>query len=227
VPTHYEVLGVARTADHGEIRQAYHRAARRWHPDRFGGSPPAEAARAEDEMRRVNSAWEVLREAPRRLAYDRALDGRVTFGGRAGTGIRADDGVIRIDPRLLDPDFVRARRHAQLDEISNRNSLIVRVAPLVLLLSLLVGIFVFTAYARSGAGSSGTTTVPGPSLGAGIDAGDCVSVLTGPALLARPCDASARDRVIGARLPDGECPLGTTTEVDLTNGVTACLAPVR
>jgi hypothetical protein len=226
VPTHYEVLGVARTADQAEIRRAYHQAARRWHPDRFGAAAPPDAARAEAEMRRANDAWQVLGETGRRRAYDRELNGQLTVGRGGQPGVTNDGGVIRIDPRLLDPDFVKARRHAQAEEISNRNSAIVRVAPVVVLLGLLAAIFVFSAYARSDTGSGGETTMPGPNLGAGIDAGDCVSVLTGPALLARPCDASARGRVVGARLAGGDCPLGTTEEVDLTNGVTACLAPV-
>jgi hypothetical protein len=224
VPTHYEVLGVARKADQAEIRRAYHRAARRWHPDRFGDSSVADSAKAETEMRRIISAWEALRDGPRRLAYDRELDGQVTV--ERGAGISNDDGVIRIDPRLLDPELVRARRHAQLDEISNRSSMVVRIAPVIVLLGLLAGIFVFSAYARGGTGSGGPSTVPSPSLGRGIEAGDCVSVLTGPALLARPCDASAQARVIAARLPGAECPVGTLNEVDLTSGVTACLGPV-
>ncbi|MGI9614472.1 MAG: J domain-containing protein [Acidimicrobiales bacterium] len=224
--THYEVLGVASSAAHADVRQAYYRAARRWHPDRFTGGSPSEADRAETQMRRVNEAWEILGTTDRRAAYDRQLQAMST-GRRATTsGFTNDDGVIRIDPRLLDPDVLHARRHAQADEISNRSSAILRVAPVLVTLGLLAAIFVFTAYARSGRGEAPPTTFPGPSLGAGIESGVCVSVIGGPSLLARPCDANADGRVIGARQPDGTCPLGTLREVELTNSAVACLGPV-
>ena len=224
---HYEVLEVAPTAEHADVRRAYHRAARRWHPDRFVGEPTAEAIRAEGQMRLVNQAWEVLGDANRRRAYDRELRGGQGHGATSRPTVTADDeGVIRVDPRLLDPSFLAARREAQLDEISNRSSAVLRMAPVVAVVGLLIGIFIFTAYARSATGGSATTTVPGPSLGTGIQANDCVSVLTGPALLERPCGPTADGRVIGARLPDGECPVGTVNEVELSNGAIACLAAV-
>ena len=225
--THYEVLGVAATADHTEIRRAYHQAARRWHPDQFAGRTAADAERAETQMRRVNEAWSVLRAPAQRRAYDRELDGFTSARRSSSNGYTNDDGVIRIDPRLLDPEVLQARRHAQSDEISNRSSAILRVAPMLALLGLLAAIFVFTAYARSGRGSATTTTFPGPSLGAGIEAGTCVSVIGGPSLLGRPCDANADGVVIGARQPDGNCPLGTVREVELTNGAIACLGAVN
>jgi len=232
-PTHYQVLDVAPTADQAAIRRAYHRAARRWHPDRRGELTPEEAGRAEGEIRRVNQAWEVLGRPERRQEYDRQLrEGGVREAAPRPAGMRSDDGVIRIDPRLLDPEFLAARRHAQFDDISHTHSIVLRAAPLVLVFGLLAAIFVFTAYAR-GDGSVGDgplDTVAGPELGAGVEANDCVSVMTGPALLPRPCDPGAEWRVIGARIDGVEgmpCPLGTTRDVLLPNGVHACLAPAR
>ncbi len=224
--TYYDVLGVARSADHAEIRRAYHQAARRWHPDRFVDAVPSEAERAESEMRQVNEAWDVLGADESRRAYDRRLGGDEARTAATVDGIRTDDGITRIDPRLLDPDFVASRRHAQIDNISNRTSAILRVAPVLAVLGLLVAIFVFTAYARGDGDSATTTTFPGPSLGNGIEAGTCVSVIGGPSLLARPCDALADGQVIGARETDGVCVLGTIREVELTNGAIACLGAV-
>ena len=91
--------------------------------------------------------------------------------------------MLRIDPRLLDPEFLAARRDAQLNEISDRHSIAVRALPVLLVLGLLAGIFVFTAYADRGNDVVPSTTVPGPSLGAGIEANDCVDVMSGPSLL--------------------------------------------
>lgn len=233
-PTHYQVLGVDATADQTAIRRAYHEAARRWHPDRLAGMEPAEATQAEIQIRRVNQAWEVLGREDRRAAYDRQL--RLWAGdpeartAEPRAGVRNENGVFRIDPRLLDPEFLAARRHAQFDEIGHRQSIMLRVVPVLAVLGLLAGIFIFTAYARNDPGSvPSPTTVSGPSLGSGIKAGDCVTVLGGPALIARPCDAAAAGRVIGAHedVPNAQCPVGTTREVPLANGVVACLAPVR
>lgn len=230
-PTHYQVLDVSQTADQAAIRRAYHKAARRWHPDRLGELSPADASRAEDEIRRVNQAWEILGREERRRAYDRQLrEGTAaSAGAQPRPGVRNDDGVIRIDPRLLDPEFVAARRHAQFEQISHTQSVMLRVLPVAGILGLLIAIFVFTAYARNDPGAApANTTLAGPSLGAGINANSCVRVLTGPSLLAQPCGPQADGRVIGARLdlPSSACPLGTVREVALSNGVVACLAAV-
>ncbi len=223
--THYEILGVGRSAAQDEVRRAYVAAARKWHPDRFVGRSEEDAERAERAMRRVNQAWEVLGDSERRRTYDRELDGRASFDAPVN-GVRVDDGVTRIDPRLLDPDFLAARRQAQLDDISNRSSIAIRVFPVAAVLTLLIGIFVFTAYASDQVRGSTPTTMAGPSLGSGIEANDCVDVISGPALLEVPCTANADGQVIGAHLGDGVCPTATRTEIELTNGVFVCLAAV-
>ncbi len=223
--THYEILGVPRGVPQDEVRRAYVAAARKWHPDRFVGRSPEDAERAEQAMRRVNQAWETLGDSDRRILYDQELDGRSSLDASV-SGIRVDDGITRIDPRLLDPDFLAARRQAQFDEISNRSSVAIRVFPVVAVLTLLVGIFVFTAYASDQVRGPTSTTVPGPSLGTGIEANDCVDVISGPALLEVPCTATADGKVIGAHLGDGVCPTATRTEIELTNGVFVCLAAV-
>lgn len=222
---HYEVLGVTRRADHEQIRRAYLDAARRWHPDRFSGRPAGQAEEAERAMRRVTQAWSVLGDQASRAAYDRQLEPRAPSPGDRPP-VATTDGVTRIDPRLLDPRFLAARREAQLDRISGRSSLVLRAAPVVAVLGLLAAILVFTAYARNTT-TPPVTSVPGPSLGAGIDANDCVQVMSGPSLIETDCEPTAAGRVIGAHEGDGECPPGTSTEVELTNGLTACLATVR
>lgn len=59
----YEVLGVPRTASTRHIRAAYVERARRFHPDLVG-------LRGLDGMRELNEAWEILKDAARRAAYD-------------------------------------------------------------------------------------------------------------------------------------------------------------
>jgi hypothetical protein len=75
-PTHYQVLRVAPSATPGELRAAYRAAARRAHPD-AGGSLA--------EMRRLNAAWQVLRDPGRRAAYDRSLAETTTGPAESAT----------------------------------------------------------------------------------------------------------------------------------------------
>lgn len=224
-PDHYRVLGVSRRADHDRIRRAYLEAARRWHPDRITGRSEAEAGEAEVAMRRVNEAWAVLGDEVRREAYDRqVIAGAPRPGERAG--INTTEGVTRIDPRLLDPEFLTARREAQIEQISGRSSLVLRAFPVLGVLGLLAAILIFTAYARGAVAPPTPSTVAGPSLGQGIEANDCVQIMSGPSFIEIECGPNAVGRVVGAYESDGggSCPLGTVREVVLTNGLTACLA---
>ncbi len=65
--TLYGVLGVAKTADQQAIKKAHRRAARSWHPD-ICQEPDAAA-----QFRRIQRAWEVLRDAVKRARYDVGL----------------------------------------------------------------------------------------------------------------------------------------------------------
>lgn len=67
----YDVLGVRPDASGDEIRRAYLRLARRYHPDYFTDASPAEQAAAEASMRSVNEAWAVVSDDTRRREHDR------------------------------------------------------------------------------------------------------------------------------------------------------------
>jgi molecular chaperone DnaJ len=86
--THYERLGVSPAATTAEIKAAYHRLARRVHPDAGGGQVGAEMAAA-------NEAWRVLSDPGRRAVYDASL--RPSGGPRWEAG---PDGATRVE----DPD---------------------------------------------------------------------------------------------------------------------------
>jgi DnaJ-class molecular chaperone len=67
---YYDILGVARGAPAEEIKRAYRRLARRFHPDMAG-------CRGADSFRQVQEAYETLSDECRRRAYDdRLLEAR-------------------------------------------------------------------------------------------------------------------------------------------------------
>ena len=74
--THYDVLGVASDAPADELRRAYLREARRWHPDAHAGGDAVAQHAAARRMQLVNEAWRVVGDARRRYAYDLEL-GRI------------------------------------------------------------------------------------------------------------------------------------------------------
>lgn len=62
----YEILGLARSASQDEIKSAYRKLAKQFHPDRNPGDPSAET-----RFKEVQAAYEVLGDAQRRAQYDR------------------------------------------------------------------------------------------------------------------------------------------------------------
>jgi molecular chaperone DnaJ len=85
VPTdYYEVLGVARDASADDIKRAYRRLARQYHPDVNGNSDDQETFKA------VSNAYEVLSDPRKREMYDLGGDPLRTSSG-AGPGGAAGD----------------------------------------------------------------------------------------------------------------------------------------
>lgn len=72
----YAVLGVPRDASDDDIKKAYRRLATQWHPDRNGGSKEAE-----EKFKEITEAYDILRDAQKRAAYDRYGEAGLRGGG--------------------------------------------------------------------------------------------------------------------------------------------------
>lgn len=77
----YEVLGVERGASESEIKSAFRKMAKKYHPDVNPGDAQAEA-----NFKEVNEAYEVLSDAQKRARYDRFGHEQPGAGGPGGAG---------------------------------------------------------------------------------------------------------------------------------------------
>ena len=82
---YYEVLGVSPEATAEEIRRAYRKLAKEYHPDKTGGDKAAE-----EKMKEINAAYDVLKSAEKRKQYDAARAGFAGFDGSGFGGFGPD-----------------------------------------------------------------------------------------------------------------------------------------
>ena len=127
---YYDVLGVAKDASQDQIKKAYRKLAREFHPDVAGPG-------AEDQFKDVGRAYEVLSNPEKRRSYDMGNDPSAPGGGMGGgfgfqdifetffgggqaqrgpipRARRGQDALIRLDIDLAEAAF-GVRREVQVD----------------------------------------------------------------------------------------------------------------
>lgn len=82
---YYQILGVERDADASELKKAYRKLAKKYHPDSNEGN-----AYAAERFKEVNEAYGILGDEKKRKLYDQygdaAFDGTGNAAGGSGTG---------------------------------------------------------------------------------------------------------------------------------------------
>ncbi|HEY0754858.1 MAG TPA: molecular chaperone DnaJ [Ktedonobacteraceae bacterium] len=98
---YYEVLGIARSATDEEIKKAFRRLAKQYHPD------TNKEQEAEARFIEINEAYEILSDAQKRSAYDRYGHAGVTSGA-GGAGFNGDFGGFGSINDLFETFFASA-----------------------------------------------------------------------------------------------------------------------
>jgi molecular chaperone DnaJ len=98
-PTHYQILEVHETATQAEIKRAYRRLAKQFHPD-----SQTETA-SHERIARINNAYEVIGDPSRRVMYDQERQGL--------SGASVEDSAYQRAKRTADmQDIYRKQRQA-------------------------------------------------------------------------------------------------------------------
>ncbi len=159
--THYHVLDVSPAATRDEAREQYRRLVRLLHPDRLTDASEAERRLAERRMRELTEAWKVIGDETARRRYDDALRRadnlrrasarrvaqaaapRPPVNGSAAHAATTqlvndteDYGGLRFDP---EPD----------DEVRGSHAFLLRRGPVIVMLVVLLGILIGSAYASN------------------------------------------------------------------------------
>ena len=144
---YYIVLGIERNASADDIKQAYRKAALKWHPDRWVDGSDAEKKKAEEKFKEASEAYSVLSDPQKKARYDQfgfaGVDGqpgpdfsggfgnlddllRDLFGGAFGGGFGGfgsggfgfGGGQERAEQRVYRGRDIRTRVRLTLEEIA-------------------------------------------------------------------------------------------------------------
>ncbi|MGL4729198.1 MAG: DnaJ C-terminal domain-containing protein [Bosea sp. (in: a-proteobacteria)] len=85
----YQILGVKRDASEADIKKAFRKLAKQFHPDRNAHDPQAVDPKAKERFTEASSAYEILGDAKKRAQFDRGeidATGKPRFSGFEGFG---------------------------------------------------------------------------------------------------------------------------------------------
>jgi DnaJ-class molecular chaperone len=105
----YDVLGVDRSASEADIKRAYRKLAKQYHPDRHAGDKKAQAKFAE-----INAAYEIVGDKEKRQKFDRGeidAEGKPRFQGFGPGG--PGGGFENVDPSAFEGIFSAFGRGGQ------------------------------------------------------------------------------------------------------------------
>ena len=110
--THFEVLGITREATEAQVKEAYFRMAKRFHPDAHHDPALSDLRdRLEAVFIRLGDAYEVLRNPRIRASYEKALDARTPRAAPATvTGLPPEEADPRQEARLAEEAIRKAAR---------------------------------------------------------------------------------------------------------------------
>src|SRR6185503_13325355 len=78
---YYKTLGVGRTATEAELKSAYRKLAKQFHPDKNPGDN-----KAEEKFKEINEAYEVLSDSVKRQKYDALGSSYQRYQQHGGSG---------------------------------------------------------------------------------------------------------------------------------------------
>ena len=101
---YYGLLGVSKTASDEEIKSAYRKLAKKYHPDLYSTASESEKKAAEEKFKEINHAYSVLSDPDKRAAFDAYGDENGPapgqgggFGGFGGFGAGGSRGGFGFD----------------------------------------------------------------------------------------------------------------------------------
>jgi DnaJ-class molecular chaperone len=117
----YDILGVTKTSTDAEIKQAYHRLAKKYHPD-----INKDDKSAADKFKEISSAYDLIKDADKRLAYETQNAGW-SHQGFAGGSQSSDpfvDALRRARQYRQDDNWYEEVLRAQKASRKNKDTLI-------------------------------------------------------------------------------------------------------
>lgn len=210
--THYETLGVSRSADRETVRRAYLVIARANHPDRHA-SEQSQRTDAERKIRAANAAWNVLGDPVKRREYDLSLPDRIVPRAPQNTRPNLED------HRPPPPSGIVVSAHT---------APLWKWGPIVVAVLIGAALIIGSAYATSQDPASVPTSTPATTNQ--YVPGSCVLILAGPSgkiAQLTSCDQQFSSIVSSQVDSPRPCP-PLTVEVPLAGGkTTLCLVGAR